>query len=113
MKCILENNGVEKEEVKDKIISSIIFRAETICQDIIKYENKWYWYGEHKGAPNCKNKQRVDFIGISCYSSDNLLDWHYEGLVLEAAAVGSGSMLEPQNVIERPKVVYNKKRNSS
>ncbi len=77
--------------------------------NIIKYENKWYWYGEHKGAQNCPGLQRVDFIGISCYSSENLLDWHYEGLALEAAAAGSGHMLEPQNVIERPKVVYNKK----
>ena len=77
--------------------------------NIIKYEGKWYWYGEHKGAPNCANSQRVDFIGISCYSSNDLLEWHYEGLALEAAPVGSGSMLEPKNVIERPKVVYNKK----
>ena len=39
---ILENNGVKKEEVKDKIISSIVFKIETICQDIIKYENSLY-----------------------------------------------------------------------
>ena len=77
--------------------------------NIIKYDNKWYWYGEHKGAANCPGLQRVDFIGISCYSSEDLLEWHYEGLALEAAKVGSGSMLEPKNVIERPKVVYNKK----
>ena len=77
--------------------------------NIIKYENKWYWYGEHKGAPNTPNQQRVDFIGISCYSSENLLNWHYEGLALKAAPAGSGHMLEPKNVIERPKVVYNKK----
>ena len=77
--------------------------------NIIKYENKWYWYGEHKGAPNSPGLQRVDFIGISCYSSENLLDWHYEGLALSAAPVGNGHMLDPQNVIERPKVVYNKK----
>ena len=77
--------------------------------NIIKYENKWYWYGEHKGAPNSPGMQRVDFIGISCYSSENLLDWHYEGLALPAAESGSGHMLEPKNVIERPKVVYNQK----
>lgn len=77
--------------------------------NIIKCENKWYWYGEHKGGPNSPGLQRVDFIGISCYSSENLLDWHYEGLALSAAPVGNGHMLEPQNVIERPKVVYNKK----
>ena len=77
--------------------------------NIIRYENKWYWYGEHKGAANTPGLQRVDFIGISCYSSENLLDWHYEGLALKAEEAGSGHMLEPKNVIERPKVVYNKK----
>ena len=79
--------------------------------NIIHYNNKWYWYGEHKGAPNTPGRRRVDFIGISCYSSDNLLSWHYEGLVLKAAEAGSGHMLEPKNVIERPKVIYNKKTN--
>lgn len=75
---------------------------------IINYNNKWYWYGENKGAPNTQGKDRVDFIGISCYSSDNLLDWHYEGLALKATEPGSGHILEPKNVVERPKVVYNK-----
>lgn len=42
IKGILANNGVKKEEIKDKIISSIIFKAETICQDIIEYENVKY-----------------------------------------------------------------------
>ena len=51
---------------------------------IIRHGQKWYWYGEHKGAPNYLGKQRVDFIGISCYSSENLSSWHYEGLVLQA-----------------------------
>lgn len=77
--------------------------------NIIKYENKWYWYGEHKGAENTPGLQRVDFIGISCYSSENLLDWHYEGLALKAEEAGTGHILEPKNVVERPKVVYNKR----
>lgn len=75
---------------------------------IINYNNKWYWYGENKGVQNTQGKDRVDFIGISCYSSDNLLDWHYEGLALKATEPGSGHILEPKNVVERPKVVYNK-----
>lgn len=75
---------------------------------IINYNNKWYWYGENKGVQNTQGKNRVDFIGISCYSSDNLLDWHYEGLALKATEPGSGHILEPKNVVERPKVVYNK-----
>lgn len=78
---------------------------------ILKHNGKWYWYGEHKGAPNLTNMSgdnllRVNFIGISCYSSDNLRDWHYEGLVFEPQSKG---MLCPENVCERPKVVYNGK----
>ena len=45
---------------------------------MMRNENKWYWYGEHKGAPNTPNQQRVDFIGISCYSSENLMDWQVQ-----------------------------------
>lgn len=77
--------------------------------NILKFQDRWYWYGEHKGAPNCPGLQRVDFIGISCYSSTNLSDWHYEGLALEAKEPGSRHMLEPKNVIERPKVIYNQR----
>lgn len=76
---------------------------------IIRHGQKWYWYGEHKGAPNCLGKQRVDFIGISCYSSENLSSWHYEGLVLQAVKSNSDHVLNPNNVVERPKVIYNKK----
>ena len=39
---ILENNGVENVEIKNKIISSIVFRAETVCKDVIEYKNKLY-----------------------------------------------------------------------
>jgi len=42
VKAILENYGIQKEEVKDKMISSIVFKAETICQDVIKYNNRSY-----------------------------------------------------------------------
>ena len=76
---------------------------------IIRHGQKWYWYGEHKGAPNCLGKQRVDFIGISCYSSENLFSWHYEGLVLQAVKSNPDHVLNPNNVVERPKVIYNKK----
>lgn len=76
---------------------------------IIRHGQKWYWYGEHKGAPNCLGKQRVDFIGISCYSSENLSSWHYEGLVLQAVKSNPDHVLNPNNVVERPKVIYNKK----
>ncbi len=76
---------------------------------IIKYNDMYYWYGEHKGQDNCPGYNRVDIIGVSCYSSLDLLSWKYEGLALEADKDKEDSMLHPSGVLERPKVIYNDK----
>lgn len=82
---------------------------------IIEHEGTWYWYGENKdgdNVPGAKEKEgaeRVDLIGISCYSSKNLMDWHYEGLALPAVLDDPDSFLAPNKICERPKVIYNKK----
>ena len=76
---------------------------------IIEYEGTYYWYGEHKGQDNCPGTTRVDVIGVSCYSSKDLLNWKYEGLALEADKDNSKSLLHPTQVLERPKVIYNEK----
>jgi hypothetical protein len=66
---------------------------------ILEHEGSYYWYGENKGAPNVPGTRRVEPIGISCYRSNDLLHWHYEGIVLTPCA----------EVMERPKVLYNAK----
>lgn len=80
---------------------------------ILSYNGIYYWYGENKGADNTKkdgnNLYRVDFIGISCYSSTNLTEWKYEGLALKAEPNDINSPLHPSKVCERPKVIYNEK----
>ena len=48
------------------------------------------------------------FININCYSSTNLVEWNYEGALL--SRTGSGDT-GPSRVIERPKVMFNKKTN--
>lgn len=77
---------------------------------ILKHDGMFYWYGEHKGADNCKKADgllhRVDVIGISCYSSPNLIDWKYEELALPAVKDDPASPLHPSKVCERPKVIY-------
>lgn len=73
---------------------------------VLEYKGRWYWYGEHKGADNVLDTTRVDVIGISCYSSEDLLKWHYEGLALRADLENSDSYLSPGGVCERPKVIY-------
>jgi hypothetical protein len=48
------------------------------------------------------------FININCYSSSNLVEWNYEGALLTRTASGDTG---PGRVIERPKVMFNKKTN--
>lgn len=76
---------------------------------IIEYENIYYWYGENKGRDNCPGTDRVDVIGVSCYSSKDLVNWKYEGLALKADEKNEASLIHPSKVLERPKVLYNEK----
>ena len=42
VKDILTSNGVKKENVKDNMISSIVFRAEQVYKDVVSLENSKY-----------------------------------------------------------------------
>lgn len=79
---------------------------------IFHFEGKYYWYGERKDGDTIFHSSagvhRVDFIGFSCYSSDDCQNWHYEGLALEASKDPS-SPIHSSRVGERPKVLYNEK----
>ena len=79
---------------------------------IIEHKGTYYWYGEHKGADNCPGTRRVDVIGVSCYSSPDLVNWKYEGLVLEADKEDPNSYIHTSKVLERPKVIYNEKNDN-
>ena len=50
---------------------------------------------------------RVNAGGVSCYSSENLTDWKFEGIALAPNETDSLHELNTSKVIERPKVVYN------
>lgn len=82
----------------------------------LHYDNRYYWYGEYKGDSTYRLKKvttwecyRSDAGGISCYSSTNLTDWKFEGIALPSVSSDSTSDLHFSKVIERPKVIYNKK----
>lgn len=79
---------------------------------IFHHKDKYYWYGENKnGATRFEPSiglHRVDFIGFSCYSSDDCINWKYEGLALEASGE-TGHAIHAGQVGERPKVLYNEK----
>lgn len=76
---------------------------------IAHFGNKWYWYGENKDGPTLPGASvgyRVDVIGMSCYSSDDLVNWHYEGLALAVEPNDPTHPLHPSQIAERPKVLY-------
>jgi hypothetical protein len=72
---------------------------------IIYYNDTYYWFGEYRLPRLEKDKSRY---GVSCYSSKDLLNWRNEGLALKVIS-DSASLLNPGCVIERPKVIFNKK----
>ncbi|EJK70589.1 hypothetical protein THAOC_08039 [Thalassiosira oceanica] len=50
---------------------------------------------------------RVNLTGISCYSSQDLLNWKFRGNVLHSVEDNSEHDLYWENVAERPKVIFN------
>ncbi len=76
---------------------------------VLYHDGVYYWYGENKnGMTNSSGVDRVDVVGVSCYSSRDLLNWKNEGVVLKSVNE-AGHDLHPSRVVERPKVIYNAK----
>ena len=83
---------------------------------MLYHEGTYYWYGEHKGDSTYRlpwvvtwECWRADAGGVACYSSTDLKNWKFEGLVLPSTPDEPDSDLHPSQVIERPKVIYNDK----
>lgn len=78
------------------------------------HDGIYYLYGEYKVGETVLPEwatwecYRTDVTGVSCYSSKNLRDWKFEGLVLKANEDPDHD-LHASKVLERPKVVYNAK----
>lgn len=70
---------------------------------MLYYQGKYYWYGEHRPALGFVTEE-----GVSCYSSVDLCNWKYEGIVLPVSEK-EGDDIEKGCIIERPKVIYNNK----
>jgi hypothetical protein len=73
---------------------------------MLQEDGVFYWFGENKDGPNLPGSTRVDVIGISCYSSRDLVRWENRGLVLPAVPGDPAHDLHPAKVAERPKVIY-------
>jgi hypothetical protein len=75
---------------------------------IIKVDERYYWFGEHKITGPEGNKAMV---GVSCYSSEDLFNWRDEGIALAVAENDTTNPIAKGCVLERPKVIYNAKNN--
>ena len=70
---------------------------------ILSYNNKYYWFGEHRPDKGFSTQ-----VGVTCYSSSDLKNWKYESVALSVSEE-EGSDIERGCIMERPKVIYNKK----
>jgi len=70
---------------------------------LLFYKGNYYWFGEHKGE-----RSNNALVGFTCYSSSDLYNWKYEGVVLPVAT-DSTSDIAAGSIMERPKVIYNQK----
>jgi hypothetical protein len=69
------------------------------------HNDTYYWFGEHKIEGEAGNKAMV---GVHVYSSEDLYNWKDEGIALKIHD-DIKSRLQKGCILERPKVIYNKK----
>lgn len=72
---------------------------------ILFFEDTYYWFGEHKVEGRRGNSARV---GVHVYSSQDLYNWKDDGIAMKVSEDPNSPITEGC-VIERPKVIYNKK----
>ena len=78
---------------------------------IIYAEGKYHWYGmafrplPMDGGPN--GGQMTD-MGVVMYESADLMNWKYEGVILEVSTDPKSELFAPLR-FERPKIIYNDK----
>lgn len=71
---------------------------------VLYHKGTYYWYGENKSDTTSSA-----MVGIMCYSSRNLYDWKKEGVALPVVLDDTSSDITQGCIMERPKVIYNKK----
>lgn len=72
---------------------------------IFKFNDTYYWYGvkyeeAEKYAANPTAPYNTDvFAGVTCYSSKDLVNWKYEGLVVEPDAVNNSDAMGTEKAV--------------
>ncbi|KDR85274.1 hypothetical protein GALMADRAFT_131985 [Galerina marginata CBS 339.88] len=65
----------------------------------LKVGSTYYWFGEDKSHNSAL------FKAVSCYTSSDLVTWTRQN---DALSPVSGTMISTSNIVERPKVIFNK-----
>ena len=73
---------------------------------ILFFKDTWYWYGEHRVAGPLGNTAQV---GVHVYASKDLSHWKDEGIALKVIENDTLHDLSRGCILERPKVIYNRK----
>ncbi len=80
---------------------------------VINVNGVYYWYGlalRPLGQSKGEDNGAATTVGINLYSSKNLHDWKYEGVVLSTSTDKNNALRGPMRM-ERPKIIFNKKTN--
>lgn len=78
---------------------------------MIYVDGRYYWYGSALRPLPVGSKGeggQVTTTGVAMYSSEDLHNWRYEGIIL-ACVPQEGNELNPPMRFERPKIIYNEK----
>lgn len=72
---------------------------------VLFHAGTYYWFGEHKVAGEAGNRAEV---GMHVYSSGDLCQWRDRGIAL-AVALDPASEITRGCILERPKVIFNRR----
>lgn len=74
---------------------------------VIQIDGVYYWYGENKEKTDGQNG--IWHWGVRCYKSTDLYNWEDLGLIIPPEPEDPQSPLYPNNCMDRPHIIYNKK----
>ena len=69
--------------------------------NVLYHDGIYYWFGEHRTSRSFSTQ-----VGISCYTSANLIDWKNESVALSVSEDETSDIVKGC-IMERPKVIYN------
>ena len=78
---------------------------------IIFANGKYHWYGmafRELGMANGPHGGQMTDTGVVMYESDDLLNWKYEGVILDTSDDPESPLFAPMR-FERPKIIYNER----